>query len=403
MTLYDITDPNAIEQAINEFDELGRQAFLDKYGFDEAKTYYLLHEGRLYDSKAIVGVAHGYEHPEAGPLRASDFSGGEATVEKKLEELGYEVYKRSKDDRARDYWAFAANPDRYQIREAISKLDEDLWAIGNSKVKFGDRVIVWQTLDEKKRRGIVSLGEVRSYPETLSDENNPFWTSDEDGEEKIPRVWLRYVQNELFPIWLGDTKFDHLLEDLSVVKARGGTVFHVTEDQWNDLIRLIGGWPGETEETLELLELAKELDTGSHGRGQGRGLSYAARRAVELHAMKRAEEYFQAQGYSVNDVSSKASFDLMCRKDDGEIHVEVKGTTGSGESVILTVNEVEQTQKHDCILFVVAEIDLQKRHSDNPIADGGIVNFFRPWEADNHKLQPLTFKCELDYSLSDRI
>src|SRR6185503_16885091 len=52
---------------------------------------FLMHEGRSYDSKAIVGAAHGYEHPQLGPLGAHDFSGGETTVARKLEALGFAV------------------------------------------------------------------------------------------------------------------------------------------------------------------------------------------------------------------------------------------------------------------------------------------------------------------------
>jgi hypothetical protein len=37
-----------------------------------------------------VGVAHGYEYPEAGPLKSSAFSGGKPLV-KKLEDLGFMV------------------------------------------------------------------------------------------------------------------------------------------------------------------------------------------------------------------------------------------------------------------------------------------------------------------------
>ncbi len=74
-----------------EFDELGRDRFLAKYGFGRSSSYFLLEDGRRYDSKAIIGAAHGFEHPEVGPLRSGDFSGGEATVRRKLESLGFEV------------------------------------------------------------------------------------------------------------------------------------------------------------------------------------------------------------------------------------------------------------------------------------------------------------------------
>jgi HNH endonuclease len=91
MALSDLTDPSAVLQAIAEFDALGRDAFLQRYGFGPARRFYLSHQGRLYDSKAIVGAAHGFQHPADGSLRAVDFSGGEATVRRKLESLGFTV------------------------------------------------------------------------------------------------------------------------------------------------------------------------------------------------------------------------------------------------------------------------------------------------------------------------
>ncbi|HEY8863165.1 MAG TPA: DUF3578 domain-containing protein [Candidatus Dormibacteraeota bacterium] len=91
MALADLTEPTAVLKAIEEFDALGRQAFLDKYGFSPSREYFLRYEGRLYDSKAIVGAAHGYEHPDRGPLKSTEFSGGEQTVQRKLEQLGFSV------------------------------------------------------------------------------------------------------------------------------------------------------------------------------------------------------------------------------------------------------------------------------------------------------------------------
>ena len=91
MALADLTDPNAVLKAIAEADSLGQQGFLDKYGFKPSREYFLDHDGKLYDSKAIVGAAHGFQHPEMGPLKPSEFSGGEQTVKPKLEQLGFAV------------------------------------------------------------------------------------------------------------------------------------------------------------------------------------------------------------------------------------------------------------------------------------------------------------------------
>jgi 5-methylcytosine-specific restriction protein A len=91
MALADLTYAYAVLRALEEFDRLGREEFLARYGFEKARRYFLVRNGQRYDSKAIAGVAHGYQHPERGPLRAADFSGGDATVRARLEALGFDV------------------------------------------------------------------------------------------------------------------------------------------------------------------------------------------------------------------------------------------------------------------------------------------------------------------------
>jgi hypothetical protein len=43
-----------ILQAVAEYDRLGQNRFLAKYGFGAARSYRLLVDGKTYDSKAIV-------------------------------------------------------------------------------------------------------------------------------------------------------------------------------------------------------------------------------------------------------------------------------------------------------------------------------------------------------------
>ena len=91
MSLSDIKSRQSILAAVEEYDRIGHDAFLTKYGFQDARAYFLIVNGKKYPSKAIVGAAHGYEHQDKGPLKAQDFSGGRDTVRKKLEALGFEV------------------------------------------------------------------------------------------------------------------------------------------------------------------------------------------------------------------------------------------------------------------------------------------------------------------------
>jgi hypothetical protein len=94
MALSELTDPEAVRQAIAEFDRVGRTAFLERYGFGRSREYMLREEsGQLYDSKAIAGAAFGFQHPDRGPLTPSEFTGVEHTVQPKLEELGFDVVR----------------------------------------------------------------------------------------------------------------------------------------------------------------------------------------------------------------------------------------------------------------------------------------------------------------------
>jgi 5-methylcytosine-specific restriction protein A len=79
-----------ILRAVAEYDRLGPERLLEKYGFGAARSYWLVIDGKTYDSKAIVGAAHGFL-PGQEPFAPSDFSGGAATVGRLLSGLGFEV------------------------------------------------------------------------------------------------------------------------------------------------------------------------------------------------------------------------------------------------------------------------------------------------------------------------
>jgi hypothetical protein len=90
MGLRDVT-ASSVLSAMSEFDRLGRDAFQQRYGFGPARSYLLVHEGRSYDSKAIVGAAHGFARPDLGPLTSADFSGGVLGAAAVLRDLGFQV------------------------------------------------------------------------------------------------------------------------------------------------------------------------------------------------------------------------------------------------------------------------------------------------------------------------
>jgi len=78
-----------ILQAIAEYDTRGPEDFLGVYGFEPSPEYALVHEGRRYDSKAVLGVAHRYA---TGRIALSDeFHGGMHAAATVLRKRGFEV------------------------------------------------------------------------------------------------------------------------------------------------------------------------------------------------------------------------------------------------------------------------------------------------------------------------
>jgi hypothetical protein len=93
-------------RAIEEYDRLGQDQFLAEHGFGRATAYLLVHNGRSYDSKAILGVAYGVA--TGVPLASREFSGGVHGAAGVLRKLGFEI----RDTRGRSGSVTAPDPSR---------------------------------------------------------------------------------------------------------------------------------------------------------------------------------------------------------------------------------------------------------------------------------------------------
>ena len=225
------------------------------------------------------------------------------------------------------------------------------------------------------------------------DSQNSYWVDLDEGADVKLRVPVRYYTPSGLPLWLGASEHDELLHSLSVARATGGSIFRVTPEQWQRVLDVVGGWPGDSQEGLNVQDTVRNRRSSG---GQGFRSSAAERKAIELRAMALAEQYFFRTWSSVTDVSAHASFDLLCRRGEDELHVEVKGTTTLGESIVLTKNEVAHSRQASCALFLVSEIRLDRTDLANPIASGGKCTLFDPWQIDDHALKPLAYECRLN-------
>ena len=170
-----VSNRGAVLKAMQEFDDLGRDAFLTKYNFGKAREFFLFHDGKFYDSKAIVNRAHGIEAGDDGVLAASEFSGGEDTVQKSLNTLGFTVVRTRLPDSqpAGDAKAVLLtwNPQRWQwtdrddVASSVSAGEpiQRRWSCGNTNaLPIGTRAFVLRQGEEP--RGIVASGWTVAVP-----------------------------------------------------------------------------------------------------------------------------------------------------------------------------------------------------------------------------------------------
>ena len=82
----------AVLKAIDEFNALNREGFLEKYKFGRAQKWFIHHERRTYDVKAIAGVAHKFLGSGIRYLEVDEFKTGKGSKAfGKLESLGFVI------------------------------------------------------------------------------------------------------------------------------------------------------------------------------------------------------------------------------------------------------------------------------------------------------------------------
>lgn len=156
------------------------------------------------------------------------------------------------------------------------------------------------------------------------------------------------------------------------------------------------------EPLSELLE-GRTIDPLVHAhpratKGQGFGLSPDQRKSVEQRAMYLARELYERGGWEVVDTSSSRPYDLFATQDNRSRFIEVKGTTGPGQSIVLTDGEIRHAKKNRRLSALVIVSDIQLEQSDGRwIAAGGNISTHEdPWEIEESRLQATQYRYRID-------
>lgn len=291
---------------------------------------------------------------------------------------------RAREANGRRYWAFLANPDTYQIEEALRELDVDTWTTGTADVRAGDRVAIWKAQGRNsRRRGVLALGDVLTDPEPISTDASPFWLDRRLAETAENRAWVRYVVPPGLPLWLDELN-DPIIAALSVARGQGRKPYIIEDDQWAALLAAAGGWPEEASEVRAARDGILQLAGKTVPLKQAQTPDPEARRVVELYAMSEGKKFCASQGWDWSDVTPlRLPYDIIATRSDGtELRIEVKGTISTGGAVILTPNEVRHARamgSHDVALLVVSRIVLSRDTAGELRASGGSPRIIHPW------------------------
>lgn len=169
---------------------------------------------------------------------------------------------------------------------------------------------------------------------------------------------------------------------------------HLVYGEHTDHVAPVFEGPQETIRSAVPLTVGPPSERKS--RAQGYVADAAYRRAVELRAMQIARDHY-GQAWDVVDTSQDHPYDFRLTRAGEVRYVEVKGTTGTGESINLTANEVDHADRHpgQVELFVVSNINVDRSDPANPIAAGGAPAIVDPLRIGDGELKPTAFSWRL--------
>lgn len=234
-------------------------------------------------------------------------------------------------------------------------------------------------------------------------------------------LWSETPNDRLFPwLFFFDTEFGHMpwdtfLEQVNIksnwqpqgkykqLAAHRFNAWNGSKGYAQHLRLNFGFAPLTSPKAYSSPEIDEAIDaiaviTGKPRRSSGQGfrITPEMRRAIEMRAMHLAINYFQDEGWLVEDTSQRESYDLRCTRKGEQVYVEVKGTTSEGSQILLTPNEVAHNQDNypNTALFVVSHIEVTGS-GEEVQATVGKAKLFMPWLINDGDLKAIGYECRV--------
>jgi hypothetical protein len=130
--------------------------------------------------------------------------------------------------------------------------------------------------------------------------------------------------------------------------------------------------------------------------GSGYIADAVVRSAIEWRAVDLATEAYEVGGYQVEYTGSSEPYDLSVEKGSDRRRVEVKGSSGTIDTVELTSGEVKNSHEPTPTdLFVVDGIQWWRVADGSVRAHGGVVRWWKDWTARRAQLTATRYRYQL--------
>lgn len=206
--------------------------------FSESTVYDVLHSGRRYPPKAIVGIA--CEMVAGREFTPYDFAAGQASkCFRTLETNGFKIVLKSGAASA-SRWILQGNPDRFDIEDYLARYSYVYWRAPRfrSELKVGDDVFIWRS---GENAGLVASGRIAEAPRRADEVNFPdalgtdLWRGESDAPDAATvGIEIDEARHDMEDGFVPRRVFkeDPILVNCSLIKSPQGTVFKLTEEQF---------------------------------------------------------------------------------------------------------------------------------------------------------------------------
>jgi hypothetical protein len=256
-------------------------------------------------------------------------------------------------DHMPEAFLFQGTPNRFAVNDYVARYPYLYWSASRllKEIKAGDRAVIWRS---GAHGGVIALGEIVEppvpktavlHPEALGDD---LWRSEEDEPTAIGvgiRVFDFRLDADEGMLTRQRMLSDPVLSGMSLLRSPQGTVFRVSQGEYDRIVQLWGGHPSlpggdagidegrrvlrthyARERSRHIVARKKEAFAHEHGRlycercGLGEGDRYPAEIGtpfLEVHHIRPLSEVCGIQRTTIADLM------LVCANCHRVMHAEM--------------------------------------------------------------------------------